>query len=341
MKWWQWLLVFGLVIACVLGITLGIVLTKKSGPETSPVPSTSIFPFPSLTISPQNRELILLYDTFDGVVNTPLPQHIPNAPVGIFWVPYQVSPDAYLELNGSGAASNLVDISTNPDSLIYTGANITSGKFTNLGYRPKTDTLVAETVVEIPTITPRPDQNEQLLVIFALSRTTPQNDMLTWAFDYRIGKNLSNPPSWKFTSTTLFDVNGLNAKTKTIIDTGYVSGDPPLNTPLRMTFSINPNGLCVVTCPELNINTQGPILPDIVPKDGFAMHSLSMIVLAGQASSTSAQPLYVKISEVRVSANYQITEASAEKVEALEIKGSERDVPVREMPSLTTLLTLM
>lgn len=310
MKWWQWLLVAVLIIGCIVGVTLGIVLTKKSGPETSPVPSTSIFPFPSLTISPQNRELILLYDTFDGAANTPLPQHIPNAPIGIFWSPYQVNPDAYLELNGSGAASNLVDISTNPDSLIYTGANITSGKFTNLGYRPKTDTLEASVILTIPTITPRPDNNEQLYVIFSLSRTTPQNDMLTWAFEYRIGKNLSNPPSWRFASSTSFDLNGINAKTKSISDTGFVSGDPPVDTPMTMTFSIDPNGLCTVTCAELNVSAQGPSQPDIVPKDGFGMHSFSMIVLAGQAAATSAQPLYVKISEVQVTANFQITNAN-------------------------------
>lgn len=294
MKPYLWVIVFLLIFGCILGVTLGIVLTRTASPEMSPVPSTSIFPFPSLTMSPVNRELVLLYDTFDGPADQPLTLHVPNAPVGIYWVPYAPYADYFLRLTGSGAASNLA--SGSESSLLLSGANITSGQFTSLGYRPKTDTLEATVTLTLPTITPRPSVTAGLIVAFALSRTLPQNDVLAWALEYKV----RDPPTYSFTATTNRDVGGLNSSIKTIINTGTVSGDPSFA--LTMTFSITPDGVCTVTCPQLSINAQGPNNPDIIPKEGFAMHSFSMFVLSDQDSTTSGQPLNVLISEVQVTA---------------------------------------
>jgi len=306
MKWWQWGLVALLLLACVLSVVLGLVLTKTAGPAPSPVPSTTVYPFPSLTISPQYGTLTLLHDTFQGPAQLPLAQHVPNAPVGIYWVPYASLPT--LELTGSGAASNLVDTSTSPASLIYAGANITSGKFANLGYNPNTDVLRMDiTLTSIPTITPRPPGSETVLMFFTLSRTLPQNDLLTIGFEYRLGQATSDPPSWSLGATTNYDVNGVNTRTKTIVDTGFVPGDPPLNTPIHFSLSITPNGHCVVECPELGVSAAGPSQPDIIPRDGFGMNSFSMYIASTQEASTSAQPLHVPISEVLVTATYQLT----------------------------------
>lgn len=310
MKWWQWLLVAMLVVSCAVGVTLGVVLSQKPGPSPTPIPSTTIQPFPSLTITPRYGELTLLHDTFQGPAHLPLTQHAPNAPIGIFWVPYVLLPEVPMELTGAGAASNLTNTSSSPAVLVYAGANITSGKFSNLGYHPATDILTMRVTLTLPTIDPRPNGNETVLVFFGLSRTLPQNDMLAMGLEYRLGKATSDPPSWSFGASTNYDSNGVNAKTQTIVDTGFVSGDPPLNTPLHLSFSVHPDGRCVVACPELNVSAEGPSQPDIVPQEGFAMNSFSMVVIATQESITSAQPLQVHITEVKVVSEYQITGSS-------------------------------
>lgn len=331
MKWWQWGLVALLILACVLGVALGVVLTQTSEPKPSPVPSTTVFPFPSLTISPQYGTVVLLHDTFQGPAHLPLTQHVPNAPVGIYWVPYLSLPTLPLELTGTGAASNLVDTSTSPASLIYAGANITSGKFTNLGYNPATDVLQMDiTLAYIPTISPRPPGSETVLMFFALSRTLPQNDILILGLEYRLGQATSDPPSWSFGASTNYDVNGVNTRTQTIVDTGFVPGDPPLNTPIHFSFSITPNGHCVVECPELGVSAAGPAQPDIIPRDGFGMNSLSMYVVSTQEASTGAQPLHVPISEVLVTATYQLTSREAVAPPPVTVSAADQLPPVAD-----------
>ena len=109
-------------------------------------------------------------------------------------------------------------------------------------------------------------------------------------------------------------------KTQTLVDTGFVSGDPPLNTPVYFSFSITPSGVCTVTCKELGVSATGPSQPDIIPNEGFAMDAFSMFVAATQESSTSAQPLQVPITQVLVTGQYQLVTSSSRTTNVLQSK---------------------
>lgn len=306
MKTWLWGVVGLLLVSCVVGVTWGLLRAKRAPPPPSPVPSTTAQPFPSLTVTPRYGTLTLLHDTFQGPPHLPLTQHPPNAPIGIFWVPYTALPSVALQLTGDGTASNLQNTSTSPATLVYAGANITSGQFSSLGYQAARDVLRLQVTVTVPTIDPRPEGNEALLMFFALSRTVPRNDQLALGFEYRLGQATSDPPSWSFGASTNYDLNGVNAKTQTLVDTGFVSGDPPLNTPLHFSFTIYPNGHCVVECPELHVQAEGPSTPDIIPAEGAGMNSCSMYLAATQTTGTAAQPLYIQVHEVLVTAEFQV-----------------------------------
>lgn len=301
MKWWMWLIVALLIAGVVIGVSVGTSEAAKRLMPSPVVPTVTIQPYPSLSITPYIQELVLFYDTFDGINGVPLTGHTPNAPSGALWLDNTVEPPiASLTLNGTGSAINSVDVEapiSNP--LIFKGANVTAGTFVNGGYQPTTDTLELQLSVAIPTITPTPTLNEAAGFAARLTRLTPTNDYVTVEFQYSIGTGISGAPSWYFRVST---TRQLPSNTQIVYYSGVISGSPPIETDIDISLSIAPTGICTVVCPGLGVNASGPSEPDLVPQNGYAMQSLWLTALGTQNSDTYDQPLYVRFTSALVTA---------------------------------------
>ncbi len=306
---WVWAIV-ALVIATVV-ITLSVCLTVTGNGDrdkhVTPVPSVSISPLPSVTSTPSVHRITLFYDKFVGTADTELPSHVPNAPIGSGWATSVYSP-YNLELTGVAQAGNLRNINAPSNPAIFSGANISSGKFTSVGYRPETDTLIMKVVFQLPTITPQPEGNEALYLITSLSRTVPQNDLFVVTMYYRIGEDVSvTSPEWRLVFATIFDDNGLHKNEQVVLDTGFVTGAPPIDSDITFHLRIPPNGVCHFSATALGIeNITGPTTPDVIPANGFGMNSFWFMANATQDNSTIAQPLIVKFSEVHIESEFII-----------------------------------
>lgn len=287
------LLVVGLVVSLSVGLPLSqhssvVEPTPSHGvvtvTTTAVVPTvttvapttTAVVPTPTPTVTPYVSPVMLFYDRFLGVLNTPLVSHVPDAPVGAFWELTSGLPQQWL-LTGSNSASanTLLTVSPSPPSgitnYVYAGENTTGGSFVTQGYNPVLDTLRVRATLIVPTPTnlPVPPNLPGQLITqnMVLNMTNASSDNFTvWL------TTIFGDPT-----NTLWDVfvavgpsgAGVTWLSKSVPNASLPAG------PIDIEFTIDPDGHCTFTSVAFGMSGSGPTTPVVIPKTGRAFINLT------------------------------------------------------------------
>lgn len=298
---WSWSFVLALLLvmatAIGLGVGLGVGVRQSSPPSPSPTVTPSVLPSVTTTVSAVDPVKVLFHDQFAAAtVPVRLSQHTPLAPAGATWLT-SAAPFITTELfiATSGSAETYETTGTNP--LIHWGSNTTS-PFDSALYTPQTDILQFSVTFSVNTL-PVTATDDGLLVSAILTNSANTADYFIFELLYTIGNGVDpQAPHYKFIAGIVQNNAG---NRNNIADTGFIPGHPPLNSPLAVTFTIQPDGTCHVVCPQLSVDARGPTTaPYLVPSAGAVMNDLVLFAECAQDVASSATPLQARYSEVRV-----------------------------------------